>query len=368
MKRALFLLAFLSFIGCSLNAQGKLFPAINISELHKQAVTPIIMEANIWSAIVKDNFRIFISLPENYDGYRKKKYPVLYFLDGGGTTFHNITAEYMQSGIIPDIITIGIGYPGATQRNRDYTYGFQNFYQFLKQELIPQIDYEFNTDTLRRTLFGHSFGGICTLLAMFQYTDYTDILFHNLIAASPSIWWPDGQQSFVYESSLYSKTSILPVNLYMTVGSLEGSMVSDLNRMDEVLESRNYEYFNIYSLVNEGEDHSSNKELTFRNGIKWILNQTVYIPSETNVGILAQGQKEINVSPNPVQGILKISLPNRMPERYTLEFISSSGKICFQTNTCEPEIKIDVSGFPKGIYIIKITGKEGLSTRKIMVN
>jgi len=220
MKRALLLLVFLVFILLSLKAQEESFSSQNSTGLHGTLVTPIITERIVWSDIVNDNFKIFISLPEHYDSFRSKKYPVVYFLDGGSATFHNIMAEYMNLRVIPDVITIGIGYPGTSQRNRDYTYGYINFYHFLKDELIPQIETEFNTDSLNRTLFGHSYGGIFALLTMFQYTDFEDVLFHNLIAASPSIWWPDGQLAFTNEKDLYSQTHILPVNLYMTVGSL----------------------------------------------------------------------------------------------------------------------------------------------------
>lgn len=368
MKQAILLLFSLVLILPSLKAQEESFSSHSSVDLNGNLAAPIITERIVLSDLVSDNFKIFISLPEHYDSFRAEKYPVVYFLDGGSATFHNITAEYMKSTLIPEVITIGIGYPGASQRNRDYTYGYLNFYHFLKEELIPQIDVEFNTDPLKRTLFGHSYGGIFASLTMFQYNDYDDILFRNLIAASPSIWWPDGQLAYTWKSLLYSQTQILPVNLYMTVVSMEGSMVTDLERMQQVLENRNYEYFNLYSKINEGKDHSTNKELTFREGIRWILFQDVQIPYQTNAGDQAQNQIGVIAFPNPVNGVLKVRLYLLKSESSKIEFVNCSGKTFFQATTNEPELNLDVSRFPKGLYLLKIMSKEFLSTNKIILN
>jgi predicted alpha/beta superfamily hydrolase len=369
MKRALLLAGFLICILYSLKAQDEYVANTNNrSDLQGTTITPVITERTVWSAFVNDYFKLYISFPENYDYLRTEKYPVVYFLDGDGGSFHTIIAEYMQQGVIPDVITIGIGYPGASQRNRDYTYGYINFYHFLKDELIPRIEEDYNTDPQKRTLFGHSYGGIFALMTMYQYTDFEDVLFHNLIAASPSIWWPDGQLAYNLESTLYSQTHILPVNLYMTVGSLEGSMVTDMERMQQVLENRNYGYFNLYALVNQGKDHSTNKEITFRDGIRWILNQDIPLPFQTDGTAKVLSQSRINVYPNPVKEILRINSDQLRQEGCRIELINSSGKTFFQANTNTPEMQLDVSKYPKGFYILKITGKELLYTNKIVVN
>ncbi len=330
--------------------------------------TPEIIEEVYWSEYVLDEFKIFISLPKNYNGSRVEKYPVVYFLDGGSPTFHTITYEFMQAKTIPEVITIGIGYPGATQRNRDYTYGFANFYQFLNLELIPQMDLAFNIDPMKRTLFGHSFGGICVLFTMFKYDDYNNIPFHNLIAASPSIWWPNGYEAFSREDALYNETSILPVNFYMTVGSLEGSMVDDFNRMKDVLESRNYENFNSSYHVNFDKDHSTNKELSFREGIKWVLNQAIQIHDEGPSAIPEKNQVEATVWPNPTEDILKVRLGNPNPGNCKIELMNSYGNAVFTEVTSNPDFMIKVFGFPKGCYLLKIDGNKIHSSSKIVVN
>ena len=369
MKRTLFLTGFLIVLLSSLRAQETyVADTNNRSDLQGTTVTPVITELIVRSAIVNDNFKLYISFPENYDYLRTEKYPVVYFLDGDGGTFHTIMVEYMNQRAIPEVITIGIGYPGASQRNRDYTYGYINFYHFLKDELIPRIEEDYNTDPQNRTLFGHSYGGIFALMTMFQYTDFEDILFHNLIAASPSIWWPDNQMAFNLENSLFLQTHILPVNLYMTVGSLEGSMVTDMERMERVFEYHSYDYFNYYALVNQGKDHTSNKEITFRDGIRWILNQDIPLPFQTDGTAKVLSQSGINVYPNPVKEILRINSDQLRQEGCRIELINSSGKTFFQSNTNASQMQLDVSNYPKGFYILKITGKDLQYTNKVMVN
>lgn len=354
MKKVFFILILHSFILQSLKAQEESFVNDNNNlSVQSTLLAPVVTSRIVWSDAVKDNFKIFISLPEDYDPIRAEKYPVVYFLDGGGTTFHNITAELMQAQLIPDVITIGIGYPGATQRERDYTFSFMNFYQFMKQELIPQMDAEFNINPMKRTLFGHSYGGICALFTMFQYNDYNDILFHNIIAASPSIWWPDGQLAYTRESALYDQTSVLPVNLYMSVGSLEGYMVTDLEKMQQVHENRNYEYFNASYHINQGKDHSTNKELTFRDGVQWILRQG--IPLSTKSNLLAQS----SIYPNPATDQITIVLPpTTNGQKITCCIIDQLGKqvktITDQT-VKQNNVNISVADLSKGMYIVHLT-------------
>lgn len=56
---------------------------------------------------------------------------------------------------------------------------------FIETQLLPRLDEMLPLDATRRSLFGHSFGGLFTLYALFERPD----LFANWIAASPTIYW-----------------------------------------------------------------------------------------------------------------------------------------------------------------------------------
>lgn len=372
MKRMLFILVCLALGLQPLKAQDPLLPkSTSLSNsFSTSTLGPIVTSRIIHSERVNDDFKIYISLPPNYDSLRFEKYPVVYFLDGGGGSFHTIISEYMEQGLIPEVITIGIGYPGSSQRNRDYTYGFSDFYQFMKQELIPQMDQEFNIDPDKRTLFGHSFGGICVLFTMFEYSSYDDILFHNLIAASPSIWYPDGQQAYNRENYLHEQTHILPVNLFMSVGAMEGSMVSDLNRMQQTLIGHNYEYFNMSCHIYEGKDHSTNKEITFREGVQWVLHQEIRIPTQSRPENIVLGPIVGGLYPNPVTDQLNIFVTPEVNQQLLTGTINDMNgkkmKAFEQKATGKPILQIPVGELPKGMYLLQVSSGQKRQTVKFI--
>lgn len=351
------LVLFLLFNQSIAQPSNPLNPSFKITGETETTLSAVVTNELVWSEMVNDQFKIFISLPPDYDSLRIEKYPVVYFLDGGSNTFHNINLEFMDQEVIPRVITIGIGYPGSTQRERDYTYGFINFYQFLKQELIPMMDKRFNTDPLNRTLYGHSYGGVCVLFTMFEYAQWDDILFHNLIAASPSIWY-DGQVAFSRERNLYEQTHILPVNLYMSVGSMEGFMVSDMKRMQQNLTDHNYEYFTLSCHVYEGKDHKTNKEITYRDGIQWVLNQEIRIPTGTAQNLPLQSAIASGLYTNPATNQVHIVLTSGSREKkVTCRIMDSMGKqvkMVTEPSFDQKSLQIPVSGLSNGVYIVQL--------------
>jgi uncharacterized protein len=101
------------------------------------------------------------------------------------------------------------------------TGGADAFLDFITQDLKPTIEREFPIDAGRQALFGHSFGGLFTLHALFTRPH----LFDSYIAASPSIWW---NECFVLdEERAFSAVRDRPRNLdvLITVGGCEQELV-----------------------------------------------------------------------------------------------------------------------------------------------
>jgi predicted alpha/beta superfamily hydrolase len=158
-------------------------------------------------------YRIFVArplLPAPENGY-----PVVYMLDANAAFGTMAEAVRLQSarpeatGVAPAIV-VGIGYPtdlplDLTRRTFDYTPdvdraslsarpdgsawpptgGAGAFLDFIEDELKPAIAEEFPVDPARQALFGHSFGGLFTLYALFNRPR----AFRSYIAGSPSIWF-----------------------------------------------------------------------------------------------------------------------------------------------------------------------------------
>lgn len=153
-------------------------------------------------------YRIFVSFPKSEppaDGY-----PVLYILDGNASfaSFAETRRllEYTGQG---KGIVVGVGYPTEdaydTRRTADFLFpvptagppaqaksepnatntGRDKFLDFLTGKLRTEIAKRYKIDTARQSLFGHSFGGLFVLHALYARPD----AFQALVAASPSLEW-----------------------------------------------------------------------------------------------------------------------------------------------------------------------------------
>lgn len=181
-------------------------------------------------------YRLFVAPPEGPpppDGY-----PVLYVLDGNAlfpAAVQMARAQAQRSastGVRPGIV-VGIGYPtdalyDEPSRTFDYTPpaprlspefgGGDAFLDFVERDLQPLLAREFPVDARRRTLFGHSFGGLLVLHALFTRPG----LFAGYVAASPSIWWND--RFILKERDAFAARMTgapLRARLLITVGSRE---------------------------------------------------------------------------------------------------------------------------------------------------
>ncbi|MDO5691076.1 MAG: alpha/beta hydrolase-fold protein [Pseudomonadota bacterium] len=188
--------------------------------------------------------RLFVAVPPHPappDGY-----PVLFTLDGNAL-FSLFAGLMWQHAAHPDAsaaaatpIIVGIGYPMTTAydqaaRERDYTMalgpspgsptvsGADNLLDFVQQIARPWLARQWSLDEQRQGLFGHSYGGLLTLYALFTRPR----LFQHYTAASPSIWWGDRAimphaRHFLDHGAQGSLTGT-QASLLITVGGLEES-------------------------------------------------------------------------------------------------------------------------------------------------
>ena len=130
---------------------------------------------SIRSAILKENRKIIIRLPDEYDT-SKRTYPVLYLLDGNNSNLIETVSAMNKLGSdvnIPKMIVVAIG---NTDRDRDMmplstkqyavpVAGAEKFLSFIGDELIPQIDKKYRTNQ-QRILCGKSLSGLFTLYVL----------------------------------------------------------------------------------------------------------------------------------------------------------------------------------------------------------
>ncbi|NUB14074.1 alpha/beta hydrolase [Azospirillum brasilense] len=138
-------------------------------------------------------------------------YPVIYMLDGNATVpmMERVIGANPQEPYDSAVI-VGIGYPidgpfDILRRYRDLTPptppefippsrdgasvietgGRDDFLTFVETQVIPAVETRLPIDPQRRTLFGHSLGGLFSLYVLYTKGD----LFQTYVAADPAIWW-----------------------------------------------------------------------------------------------------------------------------------------------------------------------------------
>jgi predicted alpha/beta superfamily hydrolase len=228
------------------------------------------------------NYDIYVRLPEEYAQDQRKKFPVLYVLDGQWDfkLLDSIYGGLHYDRFVPEMIIVGITYSGDNPdydalRAMDYTTvpdafipgsgDAPKFYALLKEQLIPFIEDNYRADASHRVLMGSSFGGIFTLCAMF--TEPT--LFHGYVVGSPAVTY--GHRFAFQQEADYAKShKDLPVRLFLSVGGIE-ELAYPVKEFMQILSERNYTGLEMETRIIEGERHAGNKPEAYNRGLRFIF-------------------------------------------------------------------------------------------------
>ncbi|MDM5155911.1 alpha/beta hydrolase-fold protein [Bacillus sp. DX1.1] len=249
----------------------------------------------------KDNrqYQIYVSKPKQ--PAPPSGYPVIYVLDGNAffQTFQEAvrvqSVRSEKTGVIPAII-VGIGYPveenfAAAYRFYDFTLpsssltlpprpdgkpwpktgGANVFFDFIQEELKPQINKQFQIDCKRQTIFGHSLGGLFALYVLFTNIN----AFQTYFISSPSIWW-NNQSILEKESAFINELDKVDseIGVFLTVGSLEKDhMVLDANALSERLVDLQHSRLRFAFHEADGENHASVIPTVLSRALRFVFNQ-----------------------------------------------------------------------------------------------
>lgn len=138
-------------------------------------------------------------------------YPVLWMLDGNAAigALDADLLKQLAEGQAPLLVAVGYQTEQRIERAaRTYDYtpalagqarqldpltdqpsgGVEVFFELLRQRMRPMVASVAPIDPTRQTLWGHSYGGLAVLHALFAHPGE----FSDYVAASPSLWWHDG--------------------------------------------------------------------------------------------------------------------------------------------------------------------------------
>lgn len=229
-------------------------------------------------------YLVYVAFPYSYNQDPSRRYPVLYACDAYWhfTLLNGLYAGLVQDRLVPEYLTIGIGYAGE---NPDYDRLRQSdlspvrvsllgpagkaadFLHVLQTELIPYVDQTFRTDPRNRVLAGSSLGGLFTLYSLFSQPQ----LFSGGIAISPSVALGN-DWIFGFEENFARATKTFECRLYMACGGSEfPSFVASIQRFSQQLARRQYAGFAREFRVIEGERHSSAMPEALSRGLRFVF-------------------------------------------------------------------------------------------------
>ncbi len=231
------------------------------------------------------DYRLYVSVPYDYETAPDKKYPVLYICDGywDFTLINGFYGNLIYDRVVPHFIIVGFGYQGedpdyGALRLYDYTPApapddpdggrsghAAEFLSVIEKEFIPFIEREYRVDPAWRVLGGSSLGGLFTLYALFEKPG----LFQAHIAPSPSVAWAN-DWLFDFEKRFADEHDSIDARLFMTgAGDEWPDSLAGIKRFHQQLDARDYDGFVYKWRLIDGERHAGTKAESYNRGVRF---------------------------------------------------------------------------------------------------
>ncbi len=236
------------------------------------------------------NYQLYVQTPRGYnrDHNHTKEYPVVY-LNDGPYAFQVASGVMHIPNFYEGVILVGISYAAGEKprasRTRDLTPSFDfrwKFYSshdsggalqylnFLERQLMPFVEKEYRINVSRRSLGGHSFGGLFAAWVMLTKPN----LYKNYIISSPSLWF-DNKMMFELEKTYATENDDLIATVYIGTGELEqmyDDLTADHITFVKQLKSRSYPGLTLQSRILEDIDHTTAFPINFTRASRWIFH------------------------------------------------------------------------------------------------
>jgi predicted alpha/beta superfamily hydrolase len=258
---------------------------------------------SIQSKILGETRELMIFVPNDGPNslFVKKKYPVVYVLDGNAhfISVVGMLQRFSGNNITPEMIVVAIP---NTDRTRDLTHskakpnppmvpeglanasgGGKNFLSFIEKELVPYIDKTYPTEPYKM-LIGHSFGGLFVMNALLEKPE----LFNSYISIDPSMWWNDKKLLTAYKNTNLKDDKFKNKSLYLGIANTlekgmdtvsvrqeKGQMSSHINSIFETRDLlKNGKNTNVLfaSKYYENDTHNSAPLITTYDGMRFIFD------------------------------------------------------------------------------------------------
>lgn len=237
----------------------------------------LILHEEFASKVLDNKRTIRVWLPADYETNPKKKFPVLYMMDGqncfDGMTSYIPNKEWRadetvtslsSSGLLRSMIVVGVDNAQADRANeylpieiswqKDQKAGGKadKFGDFLTTELMPFLrsKYRMETGAGSTGICGSSFGGIISL----HLAATRPNVFGRIIAMSPSLWVGDGW-SIRQVEGLPKKTN---QRIWIDMGTAEGrDLDKQLGRLSTAFQNKGWVLGkDLAAVIDSGSQHN----------------------------------------------------------------------------------------------------------------
>jgi len=303
----------------------------------------------VQSIAVGRSYGVSVYLPPSYKTETDKKYPTVYFQDGGeyitlGSAV-NIIDNLIDSNKIVEVIAVFV-----TPNNRNEEYAFEKRHQyaeFFATELVPEIDSKFRTskNAADRLVMGDSYGGNISGLISYNYPD----VFANC-----------GLHSAAFQPNNYEVYNMIisgdkkEIKFAGTWGTYEG-LDANLRAFDLLISGKGYSF-------NWAEFHEGHSWGLWRATTDLIL-QSIFPAGFTTVGKeneIPAGFQLLQNYPNPFNPSTTIKYSLNSETEVKIEITDTLGqriKLLFDgmKSAGTHYIQFDASNLPSGVYIYSLT-------------
>ncbi|MGD0711381.1 MAG: alpha/beta hydrolase-fold protein [Bacteroidales bacterium] len=313
--------------------------------------------------------RIWVYLPVDYYT-TNNHYPVLYMQDGQNL-FDEVycfsqewgvdeSMDYLSSVFSPEAIVVGID--NGPERINEYSpwvntsYGGgqgDEYVSFICNTLKPFIDSYFRTlpDRENTGIMGSSLGGLISFYGAIKHQD----VFSKAGVFSPSFWFSDSVYTFIK-----SEGHLQNMRIYFVAGTQEdSSMITDMQHVYDTLLSSGFSSAEMnFQTVTGGQHSEYYWSQDYSPAFEWLFQPTV-----TGIENKDNSKSLITVSEDYQTQLIHINMQRDVAaDAYVYNLCGQKLKhLAFNKSAA-----ISCSGFPKGIYLLRINSNKGSQTFKIL--
>ncbi len=346
----------------------------DVSQNSTAAANVHLLDADFFMPQLNRNRRIMIYLPPDYET-TQKRFPVLYMHDGQNL-FDDATSFSGEWGVDESLnalhaqgdygcIVVGIDNGGGLRLdelapwvNQDYDEGGEGgqYVNFIVETLKPYVDANYRTFTGRNYtgIMGSSLGGLISQYAVMQHQN----VFSKAGIFSPAFWFNDPE--IFNHSANTPKTASMRIYQYAGQQEDNGSVVADVEQMEEVLLGNNFGVGELYKSINPYGTHSEPYwREEFPAAYKWLFAGLSYSATGN------ADPQAFRVYPNPVDSILYLeNLPDLAKPTYRM--VAMNGRTVLKGRLTSNRITVD--GLAAGNYVLNLfSNKKLVATTKVVV-